>query len=130
MAGVMMALGDFRFSLSTAAYGELERTRSFRWAEQERVGRAPARQFVGVGADEISLSGTVFPHHAGGLGQIARMAEVAREGEPLQLTDGRGVAWGRYCILRVGEGQSHIDGRGVPWRQDFELDLVAYGDDA
>lgn len=126
---VMMALGDFRFALATAAYAELERSRTYRWAKHDRVGRAPAYQFVGEGEDDVSLSGTIYPHFRGGLGQVEAMAAMAAQGEPLTLTDGRGEVWGQFVIKAVSEGQAALDGVGVAWRQNFDLELARYGGD-
>ena len=43
---VMLALGDYRFSLATAAYQSLRKTAAWRWPGQERISREPALQFV------------------------------------------------------------------------------------
>ena len=54
----MMALGGYRFGVSTAAYRELTRAAEYRWAAQERLGRLPARQYLGPGSE---LSGVIHP---------------------------------------------------------------------
>ena len=50
MTDVLMLLGNFAFHLRTAAYDELKRVSSYRWAAQDRIGRKPAQQFLGTGA--------------------------------------------------------------------------------
>ncbi|TAN71131.1 MAG: phage tail protein, partial [Magnetospirillum sp.] len=98
MTEVMMALGGYRFSLSTAAYQDLDRTNEYRWAAQERMGRRSARQFTGPGDETIALSGVILPHYRGGLGQLDAMRAEAGKGKPLMLVDGLGRVWGKYCI--------------------------------
>ncbi|MBI2235375.1 MAG: phage tail protein [Magnetospirillum sp.] len=129
MAEVMMALGDYRFSVATAAYQTLERQTEYRWAKQDRMGRAPARQFGGIDDDTISLAGVILPHYRGGLGQLNAMRAQAGAGKPLMLVDGMGKVWGKYCILKVREGQSQFLGNGAPLKIEFTIELAAYGDD-
>jgi hypothetical protein len=129
MTEIMMALGQFRFSLDSAAYQGLTRTSAYRWSAQDRVGREPSHQFVGAGAETIELRGTVYPHFRGGLAQVDRMRAEAGAGEPLQLVDGRGRVWGQYVITRVMEEQARPDQIGIPRRMAFNLSLTRYGED-
>lgn len=124
-----MTLGGFQFAITTAAHESLQRDTAYRWEKQDRLGREPAMQFIGQGEDKISLSGTIYPHFRGGLGQLNTMREIAGEGEPLQLIDGLGRVLGPYCITRVTEGQMAFVGPGIPRRVDFSLELARYGED-
>ena len=45
----LMKLGEYIFSIDSAAYQSLSRTTEFRWRSQARVGRLPAQQFIGPG---------------------------------------------------------------------------------
>jgi len=130
MPKTMMALGDYRFSMSTAAYEKLRRTDAWRWAAQERLTRAPARQFLGKGDTKITLDGTIYPYYRGGLGQIAAMRESADKGEPLILIDGFGNEWGKFVIEEITESTSHHTAEGVPLKQEFSLSLASYGEDS
>lgn len=127
---VMMALGDYRFSLNAAAYQELTRTNSWRWPTVDRIGARPASQFVGPGEDSIQMTGCIYPHFKGGLGQLDAMRAEADKGEPLILVDGTGKNWGKYVITDIREGQTTFFSNGAPRRQDFDITLQAYGDDA
>lgn len=129
MTDIMMALGEFRFSIDTAAYKKLTRSHAYNWPSQARFGRPPAAQFTGPGEETLTMSGLIYPHFKGGLGQIRAMNIVAAKGEPLELIDGNGRFWGVYVITKVTEGQEHIDGTGTPYKQSFNLDLKAYGED-
>lgn len=124
---VMLALGEYRFGLSTAAYQELERTKAWRWQSVERIGVMPAMQYTGPGEETIELSGVVYPHFRGGLGQIESMRAEAGKGEPLMLVDGQGKVWGKYVVTQIREGQKTLFSNGVPRMQEFSLSLQSYG---
>ena len=127
---IMMALGEFRFGVSTAAYSRLTRRTGYRWKPAERYGRTPAMHYLGLGDDSITLDGTIYPHHAGGLGQIDTMRRIAGNGKPLILSDGEGRVWGDWVILRIEETRTVFDIGGRPLKQVFRLDLSYYGKDA
>ena len=129
MATTLLALGDYRFSVDTAAYRELTRVTEYRWPSQARLGRRPARQFMGVGEDTVTVRGVVYPHHRGGLGQLEAMRAQAGRGEPLRMVGGDGGVLGRWVITRIEETQLEHWPDGAPRRQDFVLELAHYGDD-
>jgi len=126
----MIALGDYRFSLPTAAYQRLQRRTEFPWTAQPRLGRKPARQKVREGDDRITLSGVVYPHFRGGLGQIDAMRGQAGRDEPLSLVMGTGRVMGLWVILKIHETQAEFFADGAPRRQNFRLELGIYGEDA
>lgn len=129
MTEIMLALGPYRFAVDAAAYQSLSRSAEYRWPAQERIGRAPARQFVGKGGETVNLSGVIHPHYAGGLGQMERMRELAGQGLPLPLADGRGKIWGLWCIERIEETRTALFANGDPRKIEFSLQLAAYGED-
>ncbi len=125
----MMSLGDYRFSTDAAAYRELERSQSFRWQAQQRLAAPPAYQYLGPGADSISLRGLLYPHHRGGLRQIHALRAEAHRGKPLLLTAGNGDVLGLWSITRIDETQRLFFADGMPRRLEFRLQLVHYGHD-
>lgn len=132
--GVYMAqLGSYQFSLETSAFQTLQRQTQYRWQAQPRIGRAPARQFLGAGDDTIELQGTIYPHFRGGLGQLALMRAAAQNGEPLPLTyafETAGQYAGLWCIDSVSDNRSMFFRDGAARQIDFTLSLSAYGEDA
>ncbi|MFW5455009.1 phage tail protein [Thioalkalivibrio sulfidiphilus] len=127
---MMMLLGAYRFSVRTAAYRELRRVTEYRWRAQPRLGRRPARQFVGVGEDRIDLDGVIYPHYRGGRQQIQLMRLQAGLGKPLPLVDGTGFIYGLWAIERIEETASYLDKDGRPRRQEFRLSIARYGEEA
>jgi phage protein U len=124
---VMMSLGDFRFSLDTAAYQSLDRSVSWRWQAIDRINARPAQQYIGPGEETISLDGTIYPSFRGGLGQIAAMQAEGDKGTPLLMVDGTGKVWGQYVITRLREGQSVFFSNGMPRKIDFTIELTYFG---
>ena len=84
---------------------------------------------MAAGADTRVLEGTIYPHFAGGLGQLDRMREIAGMGVPLLYSDGTGKVHGQWVITQLSEGQSHFLPGGVPRKITFSLTLQKYGED-
>ncbi|MER8394094.1 phage tail protein [Mesorhizobium sp. M1340] len=125
----MMGLGPFRFSLPTAAYQALDRGDEYRWVAQDRIGRAPAMQYIGAGQTSFTLSGVIYPAFRGGLGQLDAMRAVGATGAPQMLVSGLGRIFGLFVILGVDETQTFFLDNGAPRKQEFNLDLKSYGAD-
>lgn len=130
MAEVLLTLGKYQFSMDTAAHEEMQRKTAYRWKSQARLTREPAMQYMGAGSTTIALAGSIFPHYRGGLGQIDAMKEMAAEGLPMTLVDGRGNNLGRFCIQGISDTEKHFVLNGLPRQIDFQLTLEAYGEDA
>lgn len=126
---IMMGLGAFRFSVNTAAYQQLERTDEYRWQSQERIGRAPAMQFLGPGHTTIRLSGTIYPQFKGGIRQIDAMRAQAGIGAPHFLASAVGRIFGQFVIMSVEEVQTIFLPNGAPRKLEFSLELKSYGED-
>jgi phage protein U len=126
MAGTMMQLGAYQFSIDNAAYQNLERSTEYRWAAQERVGADDALQFTGYGADTISLRGVIYPHFKGGLAQLDKMRRQAAIGIPLPLIAGTGRILGVWVVESVREGQRTFTHHGAPLWQEFGISIRRY----
>ncbi|MDB6447165.1 phage tail protein [Pseudomonas sp. 21TX0197] len=119
----------YYFNLDTAAFEELRRQTSFRWAGQERLTRSIAQQAVGQGEDKITLKGAIFPGFKGGLKQLDNLRTIGGRLQPVNLTTGYGEVLGTWCLLNIEEEQSHLLAGGIPRKQSFSLEFVSYGDD-
>ncbi|UAA38226.1 phage tail protein [Paraneptunicella aestuarii] len=120
---MMMLLGQYHFSVDTAAYQSKSRTTSYRWGKQERLAVDPGLQFVGPGDDSISIEGVVYPHYKGGLAQLERMREEAGKGRSLLLIEGTGTILGRWVIESISENQTEFTKFGTPKRVNFTMSL-------
>lgn len=118
-----LALGDYRFSVDTAALQELERTSEWRWADKDVINSKPRSDYIGPGLDLLELQGVIYPHFRGGLGQVDAMRREAGKGVPLRLVSGNGSDLGLWTIRRITEIQQRICQAGVPLRIEFRLSL-------
>lgn len=125
---MMMALGQFVFSLPTLAYQQLQRQRNWRHAGTSRVGARAANQFLGPGDDTINLQGTVLPEfgNRAGLVDIAKMAD---SGAAWALVDGQGAVYGQWVITDLSEDGTLFDRNGHPKRLAFTIALKRVDDD-
>jgi uncharacterized protein len=126
---VMLALGAFRFGVSQSGYQSLSRTAAYRWEKLDRLGRAPALQYLGPDAQEITLEGVIYPHFKGGLRQIEFMRLLAGTGMSQMLVDGLGFVWDRWCVTSIEERKSVFMADGAPRKIEFTITLQAYGAD-
>ena len=85
---MMMALGMFVFSLHTLAYQELQQETEWRHPSTNRVGAAPARQFLGRGDDTITLPGVLLPELAGTMLSLDTLRQMADTGKAWPLVEG------------------------------------------
>ncbi|AQX20258.1 MULTISPECIES: phage tail protein [unclassified Bartonella] len=125
---MMLALGDFIFSVNTAAYQELEMTYDVPWVEQGRLGSKAAFQLPAIANAEYSLSGVIYPNFKGSYGQLDRLRSMAHVG-PHLLVSGKGKIFGKFVILSLDEKQSFFHKNGDPRKQEFTLQLREYGGD-
>jgi hypothetical protein len=126
MAGTMIKLGSYVFSLDTAAYQQLARSTAYRWQALDRVNQHAALQYTGPGEDTITLNGVILPTFRGGLGQLDAMRAEAAKGEPLLMVDGQGYVHGRWVIQSINETQKTFERNGAPLQIDFSLRLRKY----
>lgn len=126
---MMMSLGSYRFSLNTSAYQGLDRTDTYPWVEQTRLGRKPAMQLPAEGATELTLDGVIYPDWRGGFEQIDNMRDAASRSTPLMLVSGAGKVFGQYVILSIQEKQTIFHKNGTPRKQEFSIQLKEYGSD-
>lgn len=125
---VMMMLGPYMFSVATATPEKLTHSASYDWPSQDRVGARPLLQWTGIGSENISINGVIYPAYKGGLGQMAALREMAGMGKRWLLVDGRGVVYGKYVLRQVEESGTVYDANGMPRRIDFGLTLDYAGD--
>ncbi|MBZ5876000.1 phage tail protein [Chromohalobacter israelensis] len=126
---MMMTLGMFVFGLSTAAYQELQRQTDWRQQSQSRVGRRAARQFLGPGADTITLTGTLLPQFTGGQQSLDDLRDMGDQGDAWPLIEGTGVYYGTYVIASLSERKSEFMRDGAAQKIEFDLKLERLDED-
>lgn len=128
-ASKMMALGLFVFALHTVPYQQLQRQMSWRHPSVPRVGRRPARQFVGAGDDIITLSGVLYPEITGGRRNLAALQGMADEGKAWPLVEGTDTYYGLFVIEEIGNTDTLFFPDGAPRKIEFSIKLSRVDDD-
>lgn len=126
---MMMAFGMFVFSLRTAAYQELQRQTDWRHASNNRIGAAPARQFVGRGEDAITLPGIILPELAGSALSLDALRLMANTGKAWPMVEGSGRIYGLWVLESMSETKTIFFSDGTPRRIEFTLSLKRTDDD-
>lgn len=125
---MMMALGQFIFSLPTLAYNDFKRQTAWRHPSTSRVGALPARQSLGPGEDTITLAGLLVPEFAGRRSLINELRAMGDKGKAWSLVDGTGEVFGAWVIQSLNEtGTVHLD-NGAARRIEFDLQLARVDD--
>jgi phage protein U len=125
----MMALGLFVFATGTVPYQQLQRQTQWRHPSSSRIGRRPARQFVGPGDDTITLTGTLYPELTGGRVSLALLRTMADTGKAWPMIEGSGTVYGLYVIEEMSETGSLFFADGSARKIDFSMKLARIDDD-
>lgn len=84
---MMLALGMFVFMRQTLPHQTMQRESDYRWPSNSRIGKRDAFQFLGVGEENITLAGVLYPELTGGKLTMTTLRLMAEEGA------GRGRCW-------------------------------------
>jgi len=120
---MMMALGLYVFSLSTAAYQQLQRQTGWRHPSNPVVGALPARQYTGKGEDTITLNGLIMPELTGERVSLDALRLMGDTGKAWPLVEGTGRIYGLWIIESMNETSTLFFKDGAPRRIEFTLTL-------
>ena len=126
---MMMCFGTYVFSLSTAAYDQLQRQMQWRHSSSERLHARPARQYVGPGDETISLQGLIAAELTGDIQTLDVLRTLADEGRPQSLVEGTGLVYGAYVIDSLSETRKELFSDGTPRLIEFQLQLTRTDDE-
>jgi phage protein U len=120
----LLSIGLFVFGVPRTTFDELERSSSWRWGESERYGARAASQFLGPGAETLTLNGVLVPEIAGHYSDIERLREMAATGEVWPVMLGTGRLLGTYRIDAIDDRWRNLIGGGLPRTIEFSVDLT------
>lgn len=123
----LMALGLFVFDAQkTVAPQSINRQSGFDYASAKPIGSAPFYQFMGEGAESLSLSGDLYPSFTGGKFNLTILRNMAKTGKAYILMTGYGEVLGHYIIQSLMESQSQFFNDGAAQKISFSLELKRY----
>lgn len=90
----------------------------------------PARQYVGLGEDTISLQGVIAGELAANLDVLDELRALADEGKPQALVEGTGRVYGAYLLVSLNETRKELFADGTPRLIEFQMQLERDDDGA
>lgn len=125
----LMSLGMFVFGLPTLAFDDFQRKASWRHSTNARVGARDAAQFVGIGAETMSIAGTAYAELSDGVASIDELRDMADTGEHWPLVDGAGRIYGAFVIETIDEKHRRLFADGRARAIDFAIELLRVDED-
>ena len=95
----------------------------YRYGVNNRVGKRPTVQFIGLDNDDITLSGSLFPSLTGGRLSLLVLEQMAETGKAWSLIDGSGTIYGMFVIEEITQSKSIFFDDGSARKIDFTLKL-------
>lgn len=127
---MLMCLGQFPFTTDTLTFTEIQRQRSWQYADSAVAKGRKKRQFIGSGDETISLPGLIYQEHGfGNRFAIDELAAMADTGQGHVLVDGSGYLYGVYTIDSIDETKQVLLFNGVPRKIDFTIKLTRVDDE-
>ncbi|GHU22979.1 oxidoreductase [Alphaproteobacteria bacterium] len=118
-----MILGDFKFSIRTAANQGFKRSTDYNNAKIDRIGELPYFQRLGISGDKIDIDGVFYPDFTGNYKTIDNLRTSALANHPHTLITDAGDVLGTFVITNISETQSHFKPDGTPRKIEFSLSL-------
>ncbi|EYT17877.1 MULTISPECIES: phage tail protein [Acinetobacter] len=127
---MLMCLGQFPFTTDTLTFTEIQRQRSWQYADNAVAKGRKKRQFIGPGDDIITLPGVIYQEYGfGNRFSIDELASMADSGQGFVLVDGSGYLYGVYTIDNIDETKQVLLFNGVPRKVDFTIKLTRVDDE-
>ena len=127
---MLMCLGQFPFTTDTLTFTEIQRQRSWQYADNAVAKGRKKRQFIGAGDETISLPGLIYQEYGfGNRFAIDELAAMADTGQGFVLVDGSGYLYGIFTIDSIDETKQVLLFNGVPRKVDFTIKLTRVDDE-
>ncbi|UYO50345.1 phage tail protein [Rhodopseudomonas palustris] len=119
----LMAYGPVTFSIYPLNPQSTERSTEASYVEKPVVGRRPPLEFMGDGAEDLTISAVLFPMKFGGLSSLSVLDAMRTSGIPHLLVRGDGTPLGWFCVIGAREKATYLDQSGVGQKIDIDLHL-------
>lgn len=129
-ARVMLMLGEFAFSVDTAAYNQLTRDAAWSWSEQARTGQQSLLQYTGKNGRTVRIEGESHAFFGkSGTDAVSALYDLADKAEPLLLVSGEGDVLGWWVAERFSDTCDRFLPGGGHRNKKWSLELKHYADD-
>ena len=128
-ARVMMMLGDFAFSIDSTAYNQLTREASWRWSEQERIGKQDILQYTGKPGRTVRLEGEAHAMFRKGVDAVNDLHDLSDQAKPQQLVSGEGDVLGWWVVTEFSDSTNKCLPGGGHRNKSWNMTLTHYADD-
>jgi phage protein U len=118
---MLYALGSVVFEVAPLNVDQVGRSGAADFAEKPLLGRRPSLEFMGAGAEELTLQGRLFPEKLGGLDEFEELRQLMRSGAAQHLIRGDGEVLGWRVITALQEVSRFLDAQGVGRVVEFEI---------
>lgn len=108
----------------------MDRTASADLASKPVIGGLEPSEFMGEGADEVTLSGQLLPTKIGGLTELEVAHQMRRTGTRFPLMRGDGTRLGWFAITRITERHADLMRSGVGFTVQYEIAMKKVQQDA
>ncbi|WP_425086982.1 phage tail protein [Stappia sp.] len=133
MAVPLLALGRHVFEILPLNFQSIERETEARWPAVERFGRAPGRQFTGIGENPVTITGLLYPEEFGGRDEFEAIRATQMAATPVMMVgwtaETAGRVFGRVVIQRVFDTQSIISRAGQGRKLEFSIEVAPHAGD-
>ncbi|MFD2178512.1 phage tail protein [Veronia pacifica] len=129
---VMMALGQFEFTVKGTQYQQLRTSMGWRWEKRDRDNRRPALQFNGPDLTSKTLSISVYPEQKTDLDRLSKLEQMGNTGTPMRLIGGTpsgGADLGLWVIEKLERTDQFFTDNGIPLEVKASLTIKEYGED-
>ncbi|WP_336801818.1 phage tail protein [Kaistia sp. MMO-174] len=110
---MLAILGGVVFEIAPVNLTAMDRSTEARYAEKPILGRRPALEFIGDGAETFGLTVKILPYEFGGLDGLTNLAAMRQSGIAQYFMRGDGVPMGWFVVEKVGEKSSYLGAQGV-----------------
>jgi len=121
---MLYSLGSLSIEVAPFNVHDVSETGSTEYASKPVAGAEPPLEYVGEGANEMSLSGKLFPMAIGGLDELELLTQMRVSGKPQYLMRGDGTPIGWFAITQVSSRSSYLGGQGVGRQIDVSISLT------
>jgi phage protein U len=121
---MLYTLGALSIDVAPFNVHDVSENGATEYASKAVVGTEPLLEFVGEGANDMSLSGRLFPRAIGGLDELEILRQMRVSGKPQYMMRGDGKPMGWYAITSVSTRSSYLDGNGIGKQIEVSISMT------